>query len=366
MSYYLKEQNILWPTLKEAQDLRDSLPVGTYTVKQSMKGLYLEIIEDFKITGKIYGNATQQADRILNTFKDRPHCTGVLLNGEKGSGKTLLAKSISEKALKDGISTIVINTPFCGEEFNTFIQKIDEACIVIFDEFEKVYDTEQQELILTLLDGMYPSKKMFILTVNDKYRVSHHMRNRPGRIYYMLDYKGLDATFIREYATDNLKPELQKHIDQMARLPILFDSFNFDMLKALVEEMNRYDESPKQAMEMLNAKPVDAGSVLHEIEIMRNGKKVEHISPNQIRGIPIAQEELTISYLDVKEGTSENQDELDNDSSWEEVPINAHNLRNVDYDNGVFTYVFTEGGSNIVVNIKRKEYAQRNWQDIAF
>ena len=38
----------------------------------------------------------------------------------------------------------------------------------------------------------------------------------------------------------------------------MFGEFNFDMLKALVEDMNRYDEAPDETIKILNTKP-DAG-----------------------------------------------------------------------------------------------------------
>ena len=55
-----------------------------------------------------------------------------------------------------------------------------------------------QDAMLTLLDGVYPAKMLFLLTTNDKYKVSNHMRNRPGRIYYVIDFEGLSSDFIRE------------------------------------------------------------------------------------------------------------------------------------------------------------------------
>ena len=70
------------------------------------------------------------------------------------------------------------------------MQDIEQPCIILFDEFEKVYDDQDQEKALTLLDGVFPSRKLFIMTVNNKWRVNEHMRNRPGRIYYMLDFAG--------------------------------------------------------------------------------------------------------------------------------------------------------------------------------
>jgi len=363
MSYYLKDGELLWPTKEGMYDVRDKLPVGTYTVcAHPMKGWYLKPISDFDISGKIYGKATRHAERILNTFADRPFTTGVLLNGEKGSGKTMLAKRVSQLAGQRGISTLVINTAYCGDSFNTFIQEIDEPCVIVFDEFEKVYDDKEQEAILTLLDGVFPTKKLFLLTVNDKYKVNSHMRNRPGRIFYMIEFKGLDADFIREYCEDNLNNK--GYIDQVCRLTLLFVSFNFDMLKALVEEMNRYEESPNQAMEMLNAKPYDAGSVRHNVEVFMEGKKLEaeRVHPCAIRGNPIAHEELNFW---VRPTVAEGQDPDDVDQV--ELEVTQDMLKKIDADSGKFTYVINEGQPNMaVLVITRESYSNKtpySWLD---
>jgi len=254
MAYFLKNGTSFRVSSKEAMDLHEQLPAGNYTVAVDMMGnFYLEQIDSFEIPAKMYGNTLRHTDRIINSFWERPQQTGVLLNGEKGSGKTLLAKNISVELAKQGVPTIVINRDWTGDGFFKLLQDIDQPCVVLFDEFEKVYDREKQEEILTLLDGVFGSKKLYILTVNDKWRVDSHMRNRPGRIFYLLDFKGLDVNFIREYCEDNLNNK--QYIEQICSLTSLFGEFNFDMLKALVEEMNRYDETPTEALEMLNAKP---------------------------------------------------------------------------------------------------------------
>ncbi len=367
MSFYLKDGELLWPTEENAYDVRKKLPVGTYTVgSHPMRGWYLKPIDDYKITGKIYGKTTRQAERIMQTFGDRPYSTGVLLNGEKGSGKTMLAKLISENGAKIGIPTLVINTAFCGDSFNTFIQSINEPCIIVFDEFEKVFDEKEQEAILTLLDGVFPTKKLFILTVNDKYRVNSHMRNRPGRIFYMIDFKGLDATFIEEYCNDNLKNKA--YIPQVCRLTLLFDSFNFDMLKALVEEMNRYDESPNQSMEMLNAKPFDAGSTRHNVEIFMGEKgeklKDEMFHPLSIRGNPIAHEALNF-WITVPTGTRDEDGDAEGEQI--EMEVNQQMLKKIDPDTGKFTYVINEGTpKQAVLVITRETFTGRSsysWLD---
>ena len=205
MTHFLRQGNCYRVAPQNAIDLRPSLPVGTYTIKKDMQGLFLEQIDDFTMPAKMYGNVVSQSGRILNTFEQRPATTGILLVGEKGSGKSLLAKNLCIEAARRNYPTIVVNAPFVGEEFNQLLQLIEQPCIILFDEFEKTYrDNNDQEAILTLLDGIYSSKKLFIFTSNDKYRINEHMRNRPGRIFYMLEYEGLTKEFIEEYCNDVL------------------------------------------------------------------------------------------------------------------------------------------------------------------
>jgi hypothetical protein len=268
MSYFVRSGNGYSVASKTSFVYENNLPAGTYVIKQDLmsRQFRLEIVDDFSVTHKLYGNTISNAERIINTFNSRPNSTGIMLCGEKGSGKTLLAKMISIMCRESNIPTIIINEPHCGDDFNTFLQTIDQECVVIFDEFEKVYgDRKAQEAVLTLLDGVYPSKKMFILTVNDKFRIDTNMKNRPGRIYYMLDFNGLELDFIREYCMENLNNK--NHIESICKVSQIFDSFNFDMLKAVVEEMNRYNESVNEVMKFINTKPEFNNGTEYDVEI---------------------------------------------------------------------------------------------------
>lgn len=187
---------------------------------------------------------------------------------------TLLAKVVCVLASEQSIPTIIVNQPHCGDKFNKFIQDIDQECVVLFDEFEKVYEEDDQEQVLTLLDGVFPTKKLFIITCNNKWRVNEHMRNRPGRIYYMLDFKGLDAKFIQEYCLENLLPEYTPHTEKIVDISGLFNEFNFDMLKAVVEEINRFGETPQDVLKILNTKPEYNNDEVFNVEMTYKGKKV--------------------------------------------------------------------------------------------
>lgn len=322
MTYFIKSGNQFDVSADAAIDIRDTLPAGNYIVKERpMNGpLYLEMVDGFTSLTKLYGKTTRHAERIVNTYRDRGTSTGVLLSGEKGSGKTLLARQLSIDLAVLGIPTIIINAPWTGDKFNKFMQDISQECMVLFDEFEKVYDSEEQEVILTLLDGVFPSSKLFVLTCNDKWRIDSHMRNRPGRIFYMIDFKGIEADFIVEYCEDNLKNK--KYIDKVCQVAIMFAQFNFDMLKALIEEMNRYDESPQEALAMLNAKPEFAGSSSFKVEFRVNGKLLDDKScePNRWEGNPLSATTIHAGY-DI---------DPDNDASdWKNLKFTSSDLTQV-------------------------------------
>lgn len=358
MTYFLKSGTRYNVSTKEAMDLHEKLPAGTYTVKfDKMSGcFYLEQVDGFEIKGKIYGDTRRQADRILNTFEDRTASTGVMLTGEKGSGKTLLAKMLSLNAEAKGIPTIVINQPWCGEDFNGFLQMIEQPTVILFDEFEKVYDRDDQEKMLTLLDGVYPSKKLFILTCNDKWRVNEHMRNRPGRIYYMLEYKGLDNDFVIEYCEDNLKNKA--HIPSICRIATLFDQFNFDMLKAMVEEMNRYNETPQEVMKLLNTRPEFSSEVRYKVALQVQGVDVpESDSDTEWVGNPLTQQ-VCIDYKNWNEETRSQttSGEVTCDFDWESVRFIGQDLKQVDAQNGKFVFMNEDGDRCVLQKIRERAY----------
>lgn len=363
MAHFIKRGENLFLTDPGAVDLRDHLPVGTYVVHASLEGFYLTETTDFEINHKIYGNTERQANKILDTFQKRPAATGVLLNGEKGSGKTLLAKLISKVGASRGIPTIIVNTPFNGDGFNKFIQDLDEPKIVVFDEFEKVFNEKDQEALLTLLDGVYPSKTLFVLTSNDRGRINNNMRNRPGRIFYSLEYKGLDYQFIREYAEENLVNK--SYVEPVARLSLVFDTINFDMLKALIEEMNRYDESPTQALEMLNVKPFVDGYTQYNIRVMRDGKEFgeDHVNPDRLRGNPMMHDDLNIWVETDIEGKNEDEDV---DTSFS-LNVDQRDLKTIDTENGSFTYVLYEGTPQMtVVVFERDKKEKKDWTNFVY
>lgn len=252
-SMYKVNAGDYFPIKVDGSSVIKDLPVGTYTAGfHPQAGYYLTLGTGFTLPKKVYGLSNNRTARILRTFEDRSTIsTGVLLLGEKGSGKTLLAKSISCEALKKGYPTIVVSTALFGAGFNDFMSLLPPA-VVLFDEFEKVYDKDEQKELLTLLDGVVNTHKLFILTANDKYSIDSHMSNRPGRIFYYLEYGGIDDAIIKDFCQDKLDDKA--HVSEILSIAKYIGLFTFDMLSCLVEETNRQKCRPSECLDMLNIK----------------------------------------------------------------------------------------------------------------
>lgn len=346
MTYFMKSGNTIKLADKANVEVSLELAPATYVVKFNnvMKEFYLVEMESFTVPEKLYGDTVKNTDRIIRTFKDRPNTTGVLMAGEKGSGKSLLAKSVCVKGLELGIPVIVVNEPYFGTEFNKFIQDINTEAVIFIDEFEKMYAREDQEKLLTLLDGAFDSKKLFLLTCNSVARVDSFMKNRPGRIYYFFDFVGLDSSFIREYCEDVLVNK--ENIDGIITASSLFDRFNFDMLKAMVEEMNRYNESASEVMRFINTRPIETEEQRFVVTsltvdgVVPEGKVNTHVWINPLR-----------SFFNVDLDT----DPGDSDAELIEYNFEPSNILKINKETGSYVYRKEDDGKDIVLEI-RPEY----------
>jgi len=238
----------------------DTLPPRVYTVRFTQQiGFYLEITKDkLKIPSKIYGNAQARVDKCLSTYADRNTSTGVLLTGDKGTGKTLLMSLLANNTIQSlGLPVILVKDAFTGTPFTSFIESIGECCL-IFDEFGKMYKKSKgqdgegasQQSLLSLMDGVDKTKRLIIMTENSEFDINEFILNRPSRVYYHFRYNKLDEKSITDYCKDfDVSTSVTSDIINICRRSRIF---SFDMLQSIVEEHLRFDDDIEEIINDLN------------------------------------------------------------------------------------------------------------------
>lgn len=245
----------------------DKLPADTYHVSfHPMAGFSLKRADNFEIKEeKIYGDRTPKINKILKTFEAQDRSLGVILSGDKGIGKSLFTQMLSIEANKKDMPVILITKAYPG--IADFIDSIDQESLILFDEFEKVFDDsdekEQQNSLLSLFDGLSQRKRIYAITVNNLSLVNDFMLNRPGRFHYHLRFDYPSAEEISVYLEDKVTKDNHKEIPNVVKFAQRI-KLNYDCLRAIALELN-YGEKFSEAIKDLNI--LNISPVRYNIEI---------------------------------------------------------------------------------------------------
>jgi len=348
MAKYFKDGNRIHVAPDNATHILDDLPPNVYTLRfNKFTGFYLELVDEFTIPNHIYGDVVKNVNKIIKTYSHKEGNVGVLLSGEKGSGKTMMLRLACKKCQEMGIPTIIITNDF-DEDFCKFISDINQKCVIVFDEFEKVFKKDEaQSKLLTLFEGVYSSNKLLVLTVNDIFHVNDFFLNRPGRIHYHIRFSSLEESFIIEYCHRNM--ENKQHTDSVINLSRLVPNFNFDMLQAIVFECNLHKETPQEVFEMLNIRHVSSYDTYNfEVVDSRNDRK--YTGKHTLR--PFTHDRWYFTENCVENYTKENGED---DNPYEGVKLVEENL--ISAKNGQFE--FKDGFYKITIKKEsRKNFMQ--------
>ena len=221
----------------------DKLPVGVYKADcGQFTGFFLEKHPDITVTEKLYGNHREKVNKILDAFPKFERNLGVIFSGDKGIGKSVAAKLMTELATKRGLPVILVNEYLPG--ISDFLNQIEQEVVVIFDEFDKTFEggrdsdgKDRQTELLTLLDGFGVGKKLYVVTCNNLYKLNDFLVNRPGRFHYHIVFSYPSDDEIREYLTDKLDKQFHKEIDSVITFSKRVD-LNYDCLRAIAFELN--------------------------------------------------------------------------------------------------------------------------------
>lgn len=213
----------------------EGLPKGIYEVKVSMTGFYLsKIAESFTFDYKLYGLNQKFIDYVLKTYENTTGNLGVLLDGIKGTGKTVTAKELC-----NNLQLPVILVQSMGDSNDKLIKYLSTTinfdCIFFFDEYEKEFKNSSD--VLSFMDGTYNSiyRKIFLLTTNEL-NVDPNLLGRPSRIRYKKSFNNLSEEVTREILNDILEDKTA--IEKVIELTHSMNIITIDLIKAIATEIN--------------------------------------------------------------------------------------------------------------------------------
>ena len=271
----------------------DNLPSNVYELnfdKFKEKFFLDRLFEKFELPEKIYDLETDLIDRAINTFSKYDKNFGILLKGLKGTGKTIVAKLISNKL---NLPVILVNSAYAN--MGNFINSIDQDIIVIFDEFEKMYNfysyqDDDEDLsnisnLLTLMDGVFTSKnkRLFILTTNKEY-LPDAMMARPSRIRYIKDFSDMSKETVMYILNDLVenKELIPKIVEIVEKLEVI----SVDIIKSMAEEANLYNKADEDFFSIFNISKLKYSytifkKVNKKEEIIARGIEEKNFAPNR-------------------------------------------------------------------------------------
>lgn len=237
--YYCFHNNVVNVVTLNSASAFTTLPPAVYSLMYSdMGGYYLTMDKErFKSPEKVFGNVSNRVSHVIKRYDSQTNSLGVLLTGNKGSGKSLFTTLVSNSMIERGFPVIVINDSYSGQDMNEFLNKIGE-CVIIFDEFAKTYDRQEQNKLLTLFNGIMSSKRIVLVTENDKHCLNDYIINRPGRFMYHFKYEKLEEEVVNEYCDYKGVPEKIKK--QIHLLRNRSAEFSMDTLVAIVSEYQMF------------------------------------------------------------------------------------------------------------------------------
>ena len=215
----------------------NEIPVGVYKISMSKQGFYLEyVMSEFVFDYKIYGLQEDFINHVIKTYNEaQTGNLGILLNGTKGTGKTVAAKMIANRL---HLPVIIVHN--MGQEMNLQMMnylstEINFDCVFFFDEYEKTFDKDTT--ILSFMDGVYnsESRKVFLLTTNTL-SIDRNLIGRPSRILYLKKFGNLEIEAASEFLDDTLNNKEYKQ--EVLEFINLLSISTIDILKSVVKEIN--------------------------------------------------------------------------------------------------------------------------------
>lgn len=258
-------------SIEEVTSQVDKLPVGVYKLQYNeVRGIFYltQVTEKFEFPYKLYNTETEFVKRVKKTWDNTTGNMGILLNGIKGTGKTVTAEQICNNMNQP---VIIVTQNY--KHLTSFLNEFQQDITVFIDEYDKIF--ERSNNLLTVMDGALKttSRILFLITTNNQW-VETNMLQRPSRIRYIKQYGDLPLKVIMEVVDDMLvHPHHRKRtIEMIANLPII----TMDLVKSVIQEVNIHDEDPFSFKEFFNVNGENDDKRFNVYYLNEQGQKVLH------------------------------------------------------------------------------------------
>lgn len=212
----------------------------------------------FSFGFRLYDTHAKIVQRTLAVWNaEGNNNVGILLNGEKGSGKTVAVQMICNELVKQGVPVLVVKDPI---PLDTVLSQVRQDLVVVFDEFEKTHaKPEQQQSLLSAIDGMSRSsfKRMFLFTTNTA-TLDPNFIDRPSRVRYLFSFGRLAEDIVDSIVKAELDPDLAHFEPDILTYLSNRKVLTIDTVRTTVREVNLFREAPSDFENIFNISALEA------------------------------------------------------------------------------------------------------------
>lgn len=237
----------------------DLTPGMVYNIKVDSytRAVSLEETTPFSMPSKVYYTSRDKRfiDKVLNSYKlSENGFTGIMLSGLKGSGKTIMAKSIANES---NLPIINIDKSIRPWALKVLVELLGDTNICfMFDELDKLLEDYDDSALLQILDGAdTKGKHMILFTCNNEGYISEYLIDRCSRIRYWRKFDEMSPSLIMEVLSDKLndKKEIKSLTDFIKDN---FEICSFDNIASFINEVNNYPTTTfEELFEDMNLTP---------------------------------------------------------------------------------------------------------------